>query len=121
LEFVIQATASKRRRLLAVAIFGHKGGPAALGRRGTSFFFLLRVRIFIGLGVAFIVAASPSGPVPGGSSGGHAGESTFIGIDKGLDRIFEFSSGVFVVKLRDSVVIFLLLPVLPEVVSPLPI
>jgi hypothetical protein len=119
LEFVIQATASKRRRLLAVAIFGHKGGPAALGRRGTSFFFLLRVRIFIGLGVASIAAASPSGSVPGGSSGGHAGESTIIGIDQGLDRVFEFSTGVFVVKLRDSVVISFLLHVLHEVVSPL--
>jgi hypothetical protein len=88
------------------AISGHKGGPAALGRHGTSFYFLLRVRIFIGLGVASIAAASPSGFVPGGSSGGHAGESTFIGVDKGLDCVFNFSSGVFVVKLRDSIVIF---------------
>jgi hypothetical protein len=103
LESVIQATASKRRRLFVVAISGHKGGPAALGQRGSSFFFLLRVRIFIGLSVASIAASSPSGFVPDGSSGGHAGESTIIGIDQGLDRVFEFSSGVFVVKLRDSV------------------
>jgi hypothetical protein len=89
--------------------------------RGTSFFFLLRVRIFIGLSVASIVAASPSGYVLGGSSRGHAGESTIIGIDQGLDRIFEFSSGVFVVKLRDSVVISFSLSVLLKVVSPLPI
>jgi hypothetical protein len=77
---VILAEVPKQRRSSAAAIFGHKGGPAALGQQCTSFFFLLWVRIFIDLGVASIAASSPSGLVPGGGNGGRTGVSSFIGV-----------------------------------------
>jgi hypothetical protein len=59
------------------------------------------VSIFIGLGVVSIAAASPSGFVPSGGSGSHTGESTFISVNQGLDRVFKFSFGVFVVILKE--------------------
>jgi hypothetical protein len=121
LESVILAAASKRRRSSPAAISGHKGGPAALGQHGTSFFFLLQVRIFIDLGVASIAAAYPSGLVPDGGNGGRAGVSTFIGTVQGLNRVFEFFCGVFAVKLKDSIVNFLFFYVLPKFVTPPPI
>jgi hypothetical protein len=121
LESAPSAAAPKRRRRCAAAIFGHRGGPAALGLHGLSLFFLLLWRIFLDLGVAENAAAPPSGLVPGGCRGGRAARSTFVGGEArpdcfwrsffwccmsnlGTYVLFLFSFGVISVNVRTTVV-----------------
>jgi hypothetical protein len=63
-----------------------KDGPAALGLRCSSFFFLLEWRIVSDLDVAAIAIASPSDFVPNGGKGSHD-RSTIIDNASGLDHV----------------------------------
>jgi hypothetical protein len=108
------AAASKRRLAPAVAILGHRVGPAALGL--DSSFLLRRWRFFFDYGVAMSVAPSSSGFVPEDGSDGDAGVSTSVG--NGLDRVSTRLCRVLSAKDRDLVVIFLFLDILYVTVLP---
>jgi hypothetical protein len=118
LKHATSAANSKRRQVSATAISGKRVGPAALDLQiGSSSLILLQLRIFSDIGVAVSGATSPSGLVPGGGSGVHAGKSTTVGDISGIDRVFAHLCGVFYVKARDSVVIFFFLGVLDVLYS----
>jgi hypothetical protein len=118
-EIVISTADSKRRRLSAAAISGRRSGPAALGRVCSSFFSLLGWRVSSDLAMAIIVAASPSGLIPGGGSGGRACRS-FVNGDVVLDCVFATFYEVLSVRMRDLVVICFFFRVLPVIVHPPP-
>jgi hypothetical protein len=81
-----------------------KDGPAALGLRCSSFFFLLEWRIVSDLDVAAIAIASPSDFVPNGGKGSHD-RSTIIDNASGLDHVSMIFCGLLFVKENDRTVI----------------
>jgi hypothetical protein len=114
------AAAPKRQLWCAPAILGHRSGPATLGLRGPSLFFLLQWRILPDLGVASIATAFPSALVPGGSSGGRAWRSPSVNGEAGLDRVCAIFVGVFPVKVRDLAAISISFEVPFVIVTPPP-
>jgi hypothetical protein len=92
------SVAPKRRQWCTAAIFGHRSGPAVLGLRGLSPFFLLDWRIFLDLDVAISAAASPSGLVPSGSKGGRACRSSTVDGEAGLNRVCAIFFGCVLYK-----------------------
>jgi hypothetical protein len=85
------------------AISDHKGGPAALGRSGLSFFFLLDWRIFPDLVATIIAVAYPSGLIPSGRRGSHACRSPIRGVEEKLDRVLAIFYGVLDVKVKGRI------------------
>jgi hypothetical protein len=118
LESAPFAAALKQRRRCAAATFGHRGGPAALGLSGPSFYFLFHWRISLNLGAAVSAAAPPSGFVPGGSRGGCVKRSTTVGGDDGPDRVLAISSRVLFVNRRDLCVFHFSFGVLAVICTP---
>jgi hypothetical protein len=70
--------------------------------------------------MVFNAAASPSGLVPGGGSGGRVFRSFFVDGKSVLDRVFAIFCEVLFVKVRDLVVIFFYFGVLLVLLRPPP-
>jgi hypothetical protein len=120
-ESAVPAAVPKRRRGVASAILGQKDGPAELEISFSGMFFLLCWRIFSHLSAAANAGASPSGLVPGGTTGAHVWRSKFDDGYARLDCVSAIFFRVFTANFRYFVVFFLFLEVPAVNVHPTPV